>query len=190
MTLIVVAAGSKAIALASDKLIQHGAGTVPTIDKKLFVISGRVCVASYGSGPPGVPAIIDAVSIRDGKTIEEAAEAIGNAFNSVPAGYKFGLIVAGFNGASPALVHVCVPERSVTAMNTSGWKYLVLPKAFPTLADWHPEPQRIDPCLTSDELLRSVEAKVREGYSLAPTIVSSELASAFVTAELAQWHSE
>ena len=75
MTFISSAGSAAAIAFAADTLVNDGHGNA-SFNRKLFVLAGRLCAASYGSGP-NVPTTMDGVQIGT-RTTRQAAEYFAN----------------------------------------------------------------------------------------------------------------
>jgi hypothetical protein len=186
MTIIASAGSATAIALAADTLVTDGAGNT-WVDRKLFILDGRLCVASWGAGPDGVPATMDAVQVGT-RNARGVAEHLASVFDGVTSPYEFGLFVAGVENGTPVLWHVDVPDRNPPhrgTLVTPRDPYGVWTRAWPSLAVYTAT-LPADPKASPDQLVRLAEDRVHHATTVAPRDVSG-LHSVLLTTTGAAW---
>jgi hypothetical protein len=184
MTFVVAAVSGNAIALAADTLVQDGSGQAK-YDRKLFIKGGRIGVLTYGCGPLGVPETIDAAQLGT-RLLHEEASALGVVFSGVAATHTFGMYVAGFEEQTPALYHVDIPGGTVRLENAASptGVWFAAPPGCTFIDPWR------DPVAANvplDELVARAVEMVRQGHSIAPESVGSEVESAYIVADGARW---
>ena len=188
MTFIVSAGNVSAIAFATDTLVYDGAGNT-TVDEKLFILDKRLSVASWGSGPPGVPTKIACAQIGTCNA-QGAAGCLAGLFAGVTSPHKFGLYIAGVECGTPVLWHVDIPdpngaqENLVTQRDPLGLQTRAVPPNFPFPPLWQ-SPILLGPQVPHDELVRLAEERVRQAGNLDPRVKG--LKSVLVTGNGAVW---